>query len=874
MGEVYRAHDTKLNRDVALKILPGDFALDPDRRARFTREAQLLASLNHPNIAAIYGFEDSGDTHALILELVEGETLADRIARGPIPLDETLPIARQICEALEAAHEHGVIHRDLKPANIKVRPDGTVKVLDFGLAKLSESAGNGPQAAGSALSLSPTITSPALMTGVGMLLGTAAYMAPEQARGKVVDKRADIWAFGCALFEMLSGRQAFPGETISDTLVAILSSDVAWSALPPDVPRGIRDLLRRCLQRDAMARLRDAGDARLEIQEAQSPRSDSSPRLDVEVPRRRHSRIVMSALLAVGVLIGVAIGLGGAWVRPPSQTAPPAWKGTLLSGPTVAWVPRISPDGKTLAFLAFVDGLTQVGVMNPESGNWTVLTKDRSRGYVSRISWSRDGGRVYYNRFTDVPLGIYSVPALGGEERLILENANGAEPLADGSLLVAKINGDRQMQIYHYWPGDGRLTALPGILPDTEGVPFRVFPDGTRAVFLGRSSEQSDSDRLTYLYVLDIANGKVSRLATDVSFGSSVGIGANAVAITPDGRSVVVGIPNGDLTKLLAIDLATPSRTTTVLDLPEEINQIDIGPDGSMFLNQQVRSSEIWRFTITGRDLEKLNMFPDLRRSVYGAVNTTLHSPEGRTWISAVVGGRKRLLVTAPGKELVPFVETDEETAGPLTLVDNDRVAFVIGTGDARRIAIASIQDGRILTRIQTVNAATIRAMAISRQTSTLYYVDSGTIWAVPADKDGPPRKIHSGDGVAIAANGQSLIVQLIENQGVRWIRTHLDGSMEETIPVKGDWRFTFAPVGPSAVGRDGRIVLPISVKDSWFWVPAVFNPDTGDVQRIPLPFQADPPAPAWTSDGKIIAATFSLSSSLWRFRPTDAAQK
>ena len=331
---------------------------------------------------------------------------------------------------------------------------------------------------------------------------------------------------------------------------------------------------------------------------------------------------------------------------------------------------------------------------------------------------------------------------------------------------------------------------------------------------------------------------------------------------------------NGDLTKLLAIDLTAPSRTTTVLDLPQQTNQIDIGPDGSIYLNQQVRSPEIWRFTSAGTDLEKLNTFPDLRSSQYGSVSTTLHSPEGRTWISAIVGGRRRLLVTALGKEPVPFVETDEETSGPLTLVDKDRVAFVIGSGDARRIAIAAIQDGRILRRTQTVNAASISAMAMSRETKTLYYVDSGTIWTVAADADEPPRKIHSGDGVAIAADGQSLIIQLVENQGVRWIRTRLDGSMEQPIPVKGDSRFTFAPVGPGAVGRDGRIVLPISVKDSWFWVPAVFNPDTGDVQRIPLPLQADPPAPAWTSDGKIIAVTFNLNSSLWRFQPSDAVEK
>src|ERR1700720_3993081 len=219
MGEVYRARDTKLSRDVALKILPTAFALDPDRLARFRREAQVLASLNHPHIAAIYGVEESNGVQALVLELVDGPTLADRIAHGPIPLDEVLPIARQIAEALEAAHEQGVIHRDLKPANIKVRPDGTVKVLDFGLAKLTE-APAAPNAVG--LSQSPTITTPAMMTGIGVILGTAAYMSPEQAKGRVADKRTDVWALGCVLYEMLTGKRAFEGEDVSETLAAVL----------------------------------------------------------------------------------------------------------------------------------------------------------------------------------------------------------------------------------------------------------------------------------------------------------------------------------------------------------------------------------------------------------------------------------------------------------------------------------------------------------------------------------------------------------------------------------------------------------------------------------------------------------------------------
>ncbi len=231
MGEVYRAHDTKLGRDVALKTLPASFASDPERLARFEREAKTLASLNHPHIAQIYGFEQSGEMAALVMELVEGDDLSARIARGPLPLDEALPIARQIAEALEAAHEQGIIHRDLKPANIKVRADGAVKVLDFGLAKALESGPGMATADRRTCANSPTITTPA-MTQRGMILGTAAYMSPEQAKGKPVDKRADIWAFGCVLYEMLAGRRAFEGEDVSDTLAAILRGEPDWTLLP------------------------------------------------------------------------------------------------------------------------------------------------------------------------------------------------------------------------------------------------------------------------------------------------------------------------------------------------------------------------------------------------------------------------------------------------------------------------------------------------------------------------------------------------------------------------------------------------------------------------------------------------------------------
>jgi serine/threonine protein kinase len=261
MGKVWRAHHTALNRDDALKVLPDAFASDPDRLARFRREAQVLASLNHPNIAHVYGLEQADGVQALVMELVDGETLADRIARGPIPVDEALVIGRQIAEALESAHEQGIIHRDLKPSNIKLRPDGGVKVLDFGLAKALEPAAGTGQGG----TLSPTITSPAMMTGVGVLLGTAAYMSPEQAKGRPADKRSDIWAFGCVLYEMLVGRRAFEGDDITETIAAIVKEQPDWNALPAGVSPTLRAYLQRCLHKDPKERVGDIRDVRLAL---------------------------------------------------------------------------------------------------------------------------------------------------------------------------------------------------------------------------------------------------------------------------------------------------------------------------------------------------------------------------------------------------------------------------------------------------------------------------------------------------------------------------------------------------------------------------------------------------------------------------------
>ncbi len=360
MGEVYQARDSKLGRDVAIKILPRAFTSDADRRARFEREARLLATLNHPHIGAIYGVEDADGMRGLVLELVEGETLAERIKREPLPVSEALGFARQIAAALDAAHEKGIVHRDLKPANIKITPDGVVKVLDFGLAK----AVTGDNVTMRDLSHSPTLTFSG--TNEGIILGTAPYMSPEQARGKPVDKRADVWAFGCVLYEMLTGRAAFSGETVSDTIAAVLGREVDWSAIPPQVPPATALLLRRCLQKDLSRRLRDMGDARLDLEESGTPSSASVPAMQAAPAGwSRRSSLVALGALGTGIVFGTLAAQLLRSTAPPvggqvhfTVSLPPASPLGGLDFPSVS----ISPDGSRLAYVASRGGQTQLFV--------------------------------------------------------------------------------------------------------------------------------------------------------------------------------------------------------------------------------------------------------------------------------------------------------------------------------------------------------------------------------------------------------------------------------------------------------------------------------------------------------------------------------
>jgi eukaryotic-like serine/threonine-protein kinase len=471
MGEVYRARDTNLSRDVAIKVLPENFAADPDRLARFQREARTLATLNHTNIAQIFGLETSDQVRALAMELVEGEELSVRLARGALPLDEALPIARQIAQALEAAHDRGIIHRDLKPANIKVRPDGTVKVLDFGLAKALDA-----EDGSAALSNSPTL----LASMPGIILGTAAYMSPEQARGKVVDEQTDIWAFGCVLFEMVTGKRAFAGDTVSDVVAGILKTEPDWSSLPATMPAAIRRLLARCLAKDPRERLHAIADARLEIDEAQ--RGPSAVVDRVVAPRNRE-RLAWAAALTAALLAAVVLGF-----RVATRPVPTASEVRLeittpaTTDPSVA----LSPDGEQIAFLATGSGRPRLWVRSLNSTAARALPgtdgaafpfwepQGRSLGFFSddgklkrvdinggavrvlanaNLQWGATWGRDDTILFGPATGPILRIPAAGGQPpaavtRLEPHQSNHSYPhfLPDGEHFVYYVSGSPEVR--------------------------------------------------------------------------------------------------------------------------------------------------------------------------------------------------------------------------------------------------------------------------------------------------------------------------------------------------------------------------------------------------------------------------------------------
>jgi eukaryotic-like serine/threonine-protein kinase len=709
MGEVYRATDSRLDRQVAIKVLPPSFVADPERLARFEREAKLLAQLHHPNIASIFGLEESEGTRALVMELVEGEDLAARLARGPLALDEVLAIARQIAEALEAAHEKGIVHRDLKPQNVKLAPDGTVKVLDFGLAKAMDPAGSAASAAD--LARSPTMMQSPTLTAVhgtqlGVILGTAAYMAPEQARGGAVDKRADIWAFGVVLYEMLAGRSLFAGETVSDTLAGVLKTDIDFTHLPAGTPSALRSLLRRCLERNPKNRLHDIADARIALDELLAGDRETAPAIPATPAPAAGWKRALPWLVASLALLAAAVGW--IWPRLSTSSAPAGSVELAMTAPADAvfffgsnagWG-VVSPDGRQVVFPAIVAGQrglwirpldgaaarrlpgTEVGIYpfwSPDSRNLAFYTPealmkiDVAGGSPERIcasKWGRGGswgasGWIVFNR--------------EGGGALARVHSAGGEPVALTEVDAA--SGEDA----HYWP-----VWLPG---------DRSFLYFIRS---GRRENQG-------VYRGEVVEGGIDRGRRRIVASSSSGLFAPAVP----GRGSMLLWADEDRLLARAFDPGRGQLDGAIAEVARGVRVLEsqlgtmasVSDNGTLvFASSAVGKWRVESFDrqgqalgalpIPGGDLHHLEVSPDGARVAWVRVQ----GGQGDIWVHELTSGATRALTTSAAYDENPAWSTDSK-----------EILFESGGSPAHYLGMSARADGAVAPR-QRANVAGVSA--------------------------------------------------------------------------------------------------------------------------------------------------------------------
>jgi serine/threonine-protein kinase len=787
MGEVYRARDPKLQREVAIKVLPEHLAADRDRLARFDREAQLLASLNHPHIAHIYGFEESGSTRALVLELVEGETLADRIAQGPIPFDEAVPIARQIAQALEAAHEQGIVHRDLKPANVKITPAGMVKVLDFGLAKLTDSS----SASGSvsSMSISPTLTSPAMATGVGAILGTATYMAPEQARGRSADKRSDVWAFGCVLYEMLTGRRAFQGEDITDTLASILKSQPDWTALPADVPPAVRTLLQRCLDKDRASRAGDIAVAKFALEEARTLGGFSGGAIESAASATRARSAWPRALAAAGLAAAVCAAIAAAamwWLSQAAAARVSRFEIMPLATEPLAAPPGVnvalSPDGSALVYHAQAGGVPQlymrrigeldaVPIRGTELGINPAISPDGTRlvfttptqmkmlslaggppsviaelqGEVQGATWSGDA--VVFGL---AGAGLFRVPAAGGRP----EN-------------IAKPDQAKQETDYR-WP-----VAVPGtdvILYTVYGVGgprqarivARRLESGTTRVLVegGNNPLYTPSGHLVYATVpatlmaapFDLDTLSLTGTAVPVLEGFAVvkGTGAINLAVAADGTLAYVRGAGGVFQGGTGFQWVSRGGKT----LGSVASNVDgpryprISPDGRWLVVTigQANQGQIWVIDLTGASQPRQLTFK-------GHNVMPVWSADGKSiaFTSDRDGQRNLFRIAADGSELEPraLATSRHEQSPSAWSVDGESLLYEESFAARGDLSILSVRNGSSTPWLRTQFDES--DASISPDGKWVSYVTDQTgrpeVWVRPFPGPGAPLRVSADGG-------------------------------------------------------------------------------------------------------------------------------
>ena len=730
MGQVYQATDTQLNRQVALKILPEAFATDPDRLARFQREAQVLASLNHPGIAAIYGIEEAEGTRALVLELVEGPTLADRIARGPIPLDEALPIAKQIAEALEAAHEQGVIHRDLKPANVKVKDDGTVKVLDFGLAKAFQ-----PDASDPSLSQSPTISLTAAATQMGMVIGTAAYMAPEQAKGKPIDKRADVWAFGAVLYEMLAGKKPFTGDDVSETLARVIDREPDWDALPVDVPPVLGSFLRRCLTKNPKQRVHDIADLRLAMEGAFETTASALAGPSAVPQPRLWQRPAWAGLIALAV---AALSSLTVWTvtRPAPQpqplarfTIPLADESRLPRNPGPALA--LSPDGQRLVYAGVHEDSQQLYVRSLDQVTAVPL---RGTDGAQNVFWSPDGEWVGFQAdglLKRVALaggapetlceaaGLPSGASWGLDNTIVFGNGRGSPLMrvsASGGVPepLTSLNTDKD-ETAHLWPqllsgGSAVLfTVLRGDTSEGNRVAVQSLDaEGHRELLVGTSTRYVPTGHLVFaregtLWMAPFALGTLevtgpeSPVLEDVRITGG-GIGQFSIA----GNGSLVYAPRGNI---LSGDLQSFSQTSNLVWLtrdgteptglpPDAYVNARLSPDAEhvSLMIDGLDNVDVWVSEVDRNTLTRVTTHP---ASDFMGVWTT--DGEEIVFNSTREGGRSLFVRAADGTGAVERLLTIEDATslglwgGP---IDAERLVFTYTNSSGVHLASITL-DGQ-----------------------------------------------------------------------------------------------------------------------------------------------------------------------------------
>ena len=683
MGEVYRARDSRLDRDVAIKILPVAFAQDPERLGRFEREAKTLAALNHPHIAHIYGFEQSGDTSALVMELVDGEDLAQRIARGPLTAGDALPIAQQIAEALEAAHEQGIVHRDLKPSNVKVRPDGTVKVLDFGLAKAlarEDSAAD--------ISHSPTITVNG--TRAGVVLGTAAYMSPEQARGRAIDKRTDVWAFGCVLYEMLTGRAAFARDTVSDTIAAILEHEPEWSRLPPATPPRVHRVLRRCLQKDSRRRLRDIGDARLELEDETN--APAAPAVSGQ------SWTTLLAVIAAVIVTAVVTAAFVVWLRgTPAATTPMTFTfsppANEAFAPVSAAVP--SPDGRRIAFVTRQRsgaGAIWIRAIDATSPQRVAGTE----GAAGTPFWSPDGRYLGF-----VAAGrLKRVDPAGGPALTIcsVQGYLGAAWGRDNIIVLAPANRTSLHRVSAAGGTPEPITVLNSERRENSHRHPSFLPDGRRFLFTARSDVKEnnviylaslDSTEIKPLiaaqsnavyappgYLLFASDGSLMAQRFDAAAGAVAGdafpVGTRVNHITPSSHALFAVSADGNVLTYQAG--VTPGLRPTWLDrtgkiglpvgLESGFSDVRIAPNGKLATlvraDPDSGNRDIWLINFATENLTRLTSNPANDWQVAWAPDSkqiafaTDRHGRSSVYRKSIDGGEETLLLQMPDRGVFP----------------------------------------------------------------------------------------------------------------------------------------------------------------------------------------------------------------------------